>query len=173
MQGEITTERLSLRPLHLADAPRVAELTSDAAVARNVGMIPVPHPAICAEGWIAILKARASLRADHVYAVTAPDEDLIGCVGARARGDGIFEIGYWFGRAYWGRGYASEAAGAVAAGARALGALVAGHYEDNPASGRVLEKIGFAYTGEVQQRFSLARKEKVPTRMMAYFDAAA
>ena len=173
MQGEITTERLSLRPLHLADAPRVAELTSDAAVARNVGMIPLPHPAICAEGWIAILKARAPLGADHVFGVTLPTTGLIGCVGAHARGDGVFELGYWFGRAYWGRGYASEAAGAVAAGARALGALVAGHYEDNPASGRVLEKIGFAYTGEVQQRFSLARKEKVPTRMMAYFDAAA
>ena len=46
MRDVINTERLRLRPLEIGDAARVARLTSDAAVARNVGMIPSPHPAI-------------------------------------------------------------------------------------------------------------------------------
>jgi hypothetical protein len=32
----------------------------------------------------------------------------------------------------------------------------------------VLEKAGFLYTGEVQQRFSQARETLAPTRMMVW-----
>jgi RimJ/RimL family protein N-acetyltransferase len=39
--------------------------------------------------------------------------------------------------------------------------LVAGHFIDNPASGAVLRKIGFAPTGHLRQRFSLSRGEDV------------
>ena len=46
--------------------------------------------------------------------------------------------------------------------------LLAGHYADNPASGHVLVKAGFLYTGEVIPRFSLARGESAPTRMMVW-----
>jgi RimJ/RimL family protein N-acetyltransferase len=47
-------------------------------------------------------------------------------------------------------------------------AVVSGHFADNPASGRVLEKAGFLYTGEVQPRHSTARGEVAPTRMMVW-----
>jgi len=47
-------------------------------------------------------------------------------------------------------------------------AVIAGHFADNAASGRVLEKCGFLYTGEVRQRFSLARGEEAATRMMVW-----
>ncbi len=46
--------------------------------------------------------------------------------------------------------------------------LVAGHFADNPASGRVLTKAGFLYTGDVGQRRSLARGEDVDMRMMVW-----
>ena len=43
--------------------------------------------------------------------------------------------------------------------ARALGhrRIVAGHFVDNPASGRVLVKCGFRPAGSLRQRFSVAR----------------
>ena len=47
-------------------------------------------------------------------------------------------------------------------------ALVAGHFADNPASGRVLEKAGFLYTGEVRPKFSIARGADADTRMMVW-----
>ena len=65
MRRTIRTERLLLRPLELADAPRVSALTSEPGVARMVGMIPAPNPTICAEGWILIMRARAPLGRDH------------------------------------------------------------------------------------------------------------
>ena len=42
------------------------------------------------------------------------------------------------------------------------------HFEDNPASGRVLEKAGFLYTGEVRAEFSRARGGEARTRRMIW-----
>lgn len=167
MLERIETERLLLRPMVGADAPRIARFTSDIDVARMVSMIPAPNPIVAAEGWILIMRARRPLGRDHVFAVELEGEGLVGIVGAHERPKGEIEIGYWMGRPYWGRGYATEAARAVAEHARDLGRVTAGHFIDNPASGRVLEKAGFAYTGAVEPRFSLARKAKVDTRLMA------
>jgi RimJ/RimL family protein N-acetyltransferase len=39
--------------------------------------------------------------------------------------------------------------------------IVAGHFVDNPASGRVLEKLGFRRTGSVVPQHSIARNREV------------
>ena len=68
-----------------------------------------------------------------------------------------------------GRGLATEAlTGALAWAARDWRRryVVAGHFADNPASGRVLEKAGFLYTGEVRRGFSKARAGEARTRRM-------
>ena len=80
-------------------------------------------------------------------------------------------MGYWLGRPYWGQGLATEAASAALVWAGEgwrRRYLMAGHFADNPASGQVLCKTGFLYTGEVVPRHSLARGEAAPTRMMVW-----
>jgi ribosomal-protein-alanine N-acetyltransferase len=72
-------------------------------------------------------------------------------------------LGYWFERAVWGRGYAFEAALAVtrfAAEIVDLHRLRAGHAYDNPASGRVLTKLGFDHV-DVVERFSRPRNKTI------------
>jgi RimJ/RimL family protein N-acetyltransferase len=81
------------------------------------------------------------------------------------------EIGYWLGRPFWGRGLMTDAVVAALAwvgGAWGRRFVMAGHFADNPASGQVLIKTGFLYTGEVLSRFSIARGEESPTRMMVW-----
>jgi RimJ/RimL family protein N-acetyltransferase len=81
------------------------------------------------------------------------------------------EIGYWLGRPFWGRGYMTEAVDAAllwAGDGWGRRYLLAGHFADNPASGQVLVKAGFLYTGDVVPRFSMARGEEAPTRMMVW-----
>jgi RimJ/RimL family protein N-acetyltransferase len=165
--ARLFSDRLTLRPPTLGDAPRLAALTRDPGVARMVTSMPYPQPAISAEGFLLIAEARAVLDAERIYAVDLPGEGLIGLCGVHPAG-GTLEIGYWIGRPYWGHGFATEAARTLAGAARDLerGPVVAGHFADNPASGRVLEKAGFVYTGEIAERFSLARSERAPTRMM-------
>ena len=164
--AEIRTDRLILRPPQIADARRIGPLSRDRDVARMVSLMPFPQPDICAEGFILIMQARAGLGTDRVYAIDLPGVGPIGLCGAHSHGNGPIEVGYWLGRPYWGKGFATEAARAVTAVAQGLGRVTAGHFVDNPASGRVLEKVGFVYTGEIAPRFSLARGAKADLRLM-------
>lgn len=169
----IETERLKLRHMRMSDAARVARFCGDPQVGRMLAMTPLPYLDVAAEGWLMTLAARRPLGRDFVFAVELPGEGLIGAIGAHARGEDGFEVGYWFGRPFWGQGFATEAAQAFVGQARALGPLGAGHFVDNPASGRVLAKAGFAYTGETKPLFSMARGESVPCRRMHYAPALA
>ena len=63
-----------------------------------------------------------------------------------------WDISYNLGRQFWGRGYMTEAMGAVMAWAKAalkIKTCVASHAVENPASGRVLEKLGLRYETEI------------------------
>lgn len=168
---EIETERLKLRPLRMSDAARVARFCGDPGVARMILRAPVPYLEIAAEAWIMTLNARAPRGEEFVFAADVEGEGLIGAIGAHKNADASFEVGYWFGRPYWGQGYATEALRGFISEAQGLGALQAGHFVDNPASGRVLEKGGFAYTGETENPYSLGRNARAQVRRMRYAPA--
>lgn len=158
MISTIKTERLILRPLQLVDAPAVAALWREPAVARMVCSIPLPQAPIAAEGWILLDQARQHLKRDFVRAVVHPERGLIGVAGAHVRGSGV-EIGYSIHPEHWGFGFATEAVGAVTKFAASLhcGPVQATVFADNPASRRVLEKLGFAAVGDPYPLFSLGR----------------
>jgi RimJ/RimL family protein N-acetyltransferase len=81
-------------------------------------------------------------------------------------GQGEGELGYWFDQATWGQGYALEAAKAVVRFAICdvrLHCLRSGHAIDNPASRRVLLKLGFRPLDTVQ-RMSRSRGEDIMQR---------
>jgi RimJ/RimL family protein N-acetyltransferase len=168
----IETDRLTLRALRMKDAPRVARFCGDPGVGRMLAMTPLPYLDVAAEGWIMITRARAPLGLDYVFAIDLEGEGLIGAAGAHKRDGDAYEVGYWLGRPYWGQGYATEALSALVTEARALGTLQAGHFIDNPASGHVLQKSGFAYTGETAPLFSLGRGESVMCKRMRFVGAA-
>ncbi|MEX1152923.1 GNAT family N-acetyltransferase [Parvibaculum sp.] len=162
MQEELRTERLLLRPLRETDAERLAALANNWNVARMLARMPFPYTLDMAQNWITRQNAMRADGEEFVYAV-ANDDGFIGGCGVQAHADGTHEIGYWVGEPYWNRGYASEAAGAVLdAAVERFGAqtLISGHFAENHASGRVLTKLGFRYTGE-EQRWCVARQEKV------------
>lgn len=162
---EIDSERLILRPVETCDLGRVAQFLADHDVARMTASVPSPYPAVAAEGWLMLMRARAHLGEDFIFAVELPGDGLIGVIGAHKR-EGKVKVGYWIGRPYWGHGYATEALRAFVTEAQNLGDLHASHFLDNPASGRVLEKAGFVPTGAVEPGFSVARGGSAPVRRM-------
>jgi 8-oxo-dGTP diphosphatase len=146
-----TTQRLILRALVLADMSPLVTLLDDYEVSKN--LISVPHPFAEAH-FHAFLTRQAQKRQagiGHVFAVTrAMDGAFIGICGLDRLDGDVWEFGYWYGRLYWGQGYATEAARPVLRFAfDDLGAqaAAAGWFADNPASGRVLEKLGFTLSG--------------------------
>jgi RimJ/RimL family protein N-acetyltransferase len=154
----ITTERLVLRPLELRDAARIALLAGDFDVASMTGTIPHPYNEQMAGEWI----GSALAGEEGTVFVIERDGALIGCVGYREDEKGGAELGYWLGKPYWGHGYATEASAAMVAyafDAGGLDYLTIGHFADNPASARIIAKLGFTEQGE-KIRECVAREEK-------------
>lgn len=158
----IRSERLFLRPGWPEDQGEIFAGIADEAVARHLARLPWPYPPEAAREYAELPQDR---RFPH-FMITLPTGEgsrLIGCIGLAPHGDEV-ELGYWVAREYWNRGYATEAARALLSLVRTLGhsRLVSSHFVDNPASGRVLRKIGFCPTGEVRPRFCCARGEDTP-----------
>lgn len=166
----IETRRLALRSPEPRDVERLAALADDYGVAKNTLRIPHPYRRADADQFVERVAAQ-DRRRDNTFVIEHEDEGAIGVIGFFADKDPWPEMGYWIGRPWWGRGFATEAAEGALAWARRSWkrrAVTAGHFVDNPASGRVLEKAGFLYTGEVRRALSRARGEEVDTRMMLW-----
>ena len=165
---EIETPRLRLRTPLDRDVRDIVYLANDKEIARNTTGVPHPYSIHHGMAFIAMVN------------LTDPDVDLpllvehrslgpAGMVGLHRRDEPWSEIGYWLGRDFWGQGIATEAADALLDWAyriRGDRVVSSGHFADNAASGRVLEKLGFLYTGEIRQRRSHARRDPTATRMM-------
>jgi RimJ/RimL family protein N-acetyltransferase len=163
----LVTERLRLRPLGDADAAPMTPLANDLGVARMTTSIPHPFTKDMAEGFVARMAQREPRR-EATFAIERRDGPFMGVLGVHPRDGSARELGYWIGRPFWGAGYMTEAVTAALVWASdewGVRALAAGHFDDNAASGRVLTKAGFLYTGEVVNRFSVARGETAKTRM--------
>lgn len=166
----IATARLRLRQLRKADAGRIADLANDFDVARMTSRLPHPYTLTDAETWLDQWGAPDPGR-QATFAIEHPDDGLMGVVGLFPNEEGRCELGYWLGRPFWGQGYATEAASAAVVWASdewRKRAIFAGHFSDNPASGQVLCKSGFLYTGEVKLTPSVARGEAAPSRTMVW-----
>ncbi|CAN5387022.1 GNAT family N-acetyltransferase [soil metagenome] len=171
----IETRRLSLRAPAPQDATRIATLANDEAIARMTCRMPHPFGTGDAEEFVLAVAGQDPARAS-TFLIEHEDLGPVGVIGLfedddSPLGRGAPETGYWIGRDFWGRGFATEALeGALVWASKRWKrrALLAGHFSDNPASGRVLEKAGFLYTGETRSAFSRARAGRADKRMMVW-----
>ncbi|MXP24509.1 GNAT family N-acetyltransferase [Altererythrobacter indicus] len=151
------TDRLFLRPVFEEDWRSIHDGLSDPQVVRMLSNAPWPYQAEHAREFVKRPQDPFFPR----FAITLPDEKgapLIGHVALTLHEDGP-EIGYWIRRDRWGQGYASEAGEGLLNVARMLGhkQVYGGHYLDNPASGRVLQRLGFQRTGVLRKLASKGR----------------
>ncbi len=161
------TERLLLRPGWPEDARALYQAIADERIVRNLASAPWPYRLADAEAFLSTERDPASMGL-LMFRRTAAAPELVGCAGFGRRPSGAIEFGYWVARPHWGKGYATEAGRALVELARdslRMSKLHAGHFLDNPASGRVLEKIGFRPTGIVAPRFSAGRQAEAPCRL--------
>ena len=156
IQPVLETPRLLLRPFTLADASEVQRLAGAWEIADVTGNVPHPYEDGMAEEWIGGHAARFAQGEAVTFAVTTRDDGrLLGCIGlVMAPRHHRAELGYWMGVPFWNQGYMTEAAGAVveyAFGMDGLHKITASHLVRNPASGRVMEKIGMIREGVLRQ----------------------
>jgi RimJ/RimL family protein N-acetyltransferase len=146
-------KRLMLRPLKAADIGRFLPLIVDFEVAKNLAIVPHPYTEDDACAFIVKSAEGWTDRKNCTFAVLRKEDGaFIGLCGIHPRPS--WEFGYWVGKLHWGKGYATEAGARVVAFAfaeLAADQVNAGWYVDNPASGRVLEKLGFLPAGTAEQ----------------------
>ena len=151
----LRTKRLLLRPFALADAPSVQRLAGDRDVASTTLTIPHPYEDGVAEAWIETHAQNWEEKKVLTLAVTTDEEGLVGAMGLHLKMEHRrAELGYWIGVPFWNRGYATEAASAVTKfgfDELDLNRIEAHHFTHNPASGRVMEKLGMKLEGVRRQ----------------------
>ncbi len=151
-QPLIRTARLALRTFKLTDAPQIRRLASNRSVASMMLTMPHPYEDGMATKWIIRQNKDFKLGLAVCFAIVHRNNDcLMGAIGLNIHR--VFEraeLSYWLGKPYWGCGYCTEAAEAVLRYGfenLKLNRIYGHHFKTNPASGRVMQKIGMSYEG--------------------------
>ncbi|MCL2544907.1 MAG: GNAT family N-acetyltransferase [Clostridia bacterium] len=153
----LETPRLLLRKIAMSDVPDLYAYGRDPEVARHVLWEPYRSEAD-ARTYVRFLHRQ--YRGDQPSSwgiVYKPQRKMIGTIGFMwwNRDHNSAEVGYSLARPYWNRGIMSEALGeALRFGFEAMGLhrIEAQHESDNPASGRVMEKVGMHREGTLHGR---------------------
>ena len=157
----IETERLVIRPFEEPDVAPFAALAGVPSRARMMGSVPLPFTEDEARDWLD--KRSWDNPPGYFLAITDRAGVLLGGMGPGPAP--AFDFGYVLSRAAEGRGIATEAGRAVIAAIFAAPdapqSLTAGCFTDNPASARVLTKLGFRLESTEEGR-SRARLEPCP-----------
>ncbi|XEC96733.1 GNAT family N-acetyltransferase [Paenibacillus tarimensis] len=150
------TDRLLLRLFESADAKTVQSLAGTKEVARTTLSIPFPYPDGAAEKWIEATRQSAEKGDNYAFAmIRKEDEALVGNMSLGvSKNHKRAELAYWVGQPFWGKGYATEAARRIVRfGFEELNInrIHAAAMTKNPASYKVMSKIGMKYEGTFPQ----------------------
>jgi RimJ/RimL family protein N-acetyltransferase len=143
----LDTARLHLRRPVEGDAEAIIAIAGDWEVACRLARMPHPYTEADVRFFFGHIVPH-----EPTWAIVWRETGrLIGMIGLAPAPDGrSAELGYYVARDHWGRGIATEAALTIARiGFQSFGypKLTSAYYTDNPASGRVLAKVGFTVVG--------------------------
>ena len=148
VEAILETARLRMRAYSDADIPELVPLIGAREIAATTGRIPHPYTADDAREFLAMIETDREVR----LAITLRDDErLVGGIGLRLLEEHRqAELGYWLGLPYWGKGYGTEAAREMLRYGfedLKLHRIFASHFASNPASGRILKKLGMRHEG--------------------------
>ncbi|KKC35030.1 hypothetical protein WH87_17835 [Devosia epidermidihirudinis] len=139
----LVTTRLTLRKPVSSDLADLVALANNPNVVAPTATMPFPYLEEHAEAFVAGVDDPTTPRA---YAIANADDRLMGVVSLKFAPDTAPELGYWLGEPHWGHGYTAEAAKGLLDAVRHNGSIPkvrARVLQSNPASARVLDKLGF------------------------------
>lgn len=153
----IRTERLLLRPFQTSDVEVVHRLAGSQDVAAGT-FLPHPMDRQAAQNWITERVEDQAAGRGVTFAITlAESGQVIGSIGMElvaAHEQG--RLSYWLGNPYWNKGYGTDAVTALVGygfNNLKLHRIYAPHFHTNPASGRVLQKVGMTHEGRLREHY--------------------
>ncbi|AMM94675.1 acetyltransferase [Peribacillus simplex] len=148
----ITSKRLVLRLFQKSDAVAVTKLCNNYNIYKNTLYLPYPYSIEDALSWIEHHLDNFNTNKSYEFAITDKEsEELYGAIAlSNNQKFNNGEIAYWIGEKFWGNGYATEAAQAIlhfAFEEKQYHKVFARYFHSNPASGRVMQKLGLKKEG--------------------------
>ncbi|MFL2105505.1 GNAT family N-acetyltransferase [Desemzia sp. FAM 23991] len=164
LHNQIDGERIRLRPIRLSDAEDMYEYASDAETTKYVFET---HKSLedtkenIAKYFLASPLGKFAIELKDTH-------KMIGTIDLRVdEKDKKAEMGYTLNKGYWGKGYTTEAAKLMLQlgfQELELQRILAVHDERNPASGRVMEKLGMICEGTLRNN-RFVKEESVTDKM--------
>ncbi|MDR2276073.1 MAG: GNAT family N-acetyltransferase [Sphingobacterium sp.] len=150
----LETERLILDEITAADIPHIVLYLQDKVFSDYTSNIPYPYREQDAELWLQLSSEAFKNRSGFTFAIRNKNRKFLGAIGLHDQGSDKAELGYWLGIPNWNNGYVTEAAKAIIRyGFRELNfnKIFATYFPHNPASGKVMEKIGMQKEAVLKQ----------------------
>jgi RimJ/RimL family protein N-acetyltransferase len=153
----IVTKNLEIRILSSQDRNSLQEAADCRDIADTMISVPYPFTEVVAENWIKRAEEEFDSQKGYHFGIFERNTGkLTGYITLREleREHSQVEFSFWIAKPEWGKGYATEACRAVVDfGFQSLGInrIYAFHMVRNPASGRVLEKLGFVEEGLLRE----------------------
>lgn len=148
----ITTKSLVLRLFQKSDAVAVTKLCNNYNIYKNTLYLPYPYSIEDALSWIEHHLDNFNANKSYEFAITDKESgELYGAIAlSNNQKFNNGELAYWIGEKFWGNGYATEAAQAIlnfAFEEKQYHKVFARYFNSNPASGRVMQKLGLKKEG--------------------------
>jgi [ribosomal protein S5]-alanine N-acetyltransferase len=146
-QPTLMTERLTLRPFISDDAFDIERLAGRREIADTTLTIPHPYPHGAAAAWILTHAPAWEAGTAATFAIVENEGSrLVGVTTLMIKSEHRrAELGYWIALDRWNQGYATESNQRLidfGFGVLGLHRIEARHFLRNPASGRVMVKLG-------------------------------
>lgn len=149
---KLYTPRLTLKPIGADRAEALAQLISSREFSDNTSSIPYPYTLQDAKNYLRLQAEGYRSGNDIMLGIFESQTGvLVGNIGLHLKREHQrAELGYIVGKAFWNSGFGTEAASAVmdyGFSQLNLRKITAKHYEHNPASGRIMQKLGMTKEG--------------------------
>jgi RimJ/RimL family protein N-acetyltransferase len=148
----IETNRLLLRKFKLTDADKVTDVCNNYNIFINTLSLPYPYTKDSAITWIECHEE--NFENDKFYEFAICDKLTGELYGSMALSNNKKykngELAYMIGEPYWNKGFGTEAAQAMIRWAfdhKSYHKVYARYFVSNPASGRIMEKVGMKKEG--------------------------
>lgn len=151
-------QRLRLGRIRQSDIPLIVSYANNKNISDNVLTLPYPYTEENALQWIKMSEDGFEKEKDYIFGIYLNETDeFIGGIGLHTdKAHFKAELGYWIAEPFWNKGFASEAGIEILKfgfESLNLNKIYASHFLFNPASEKVLQKIGMTKEATLKDHY--------------------
>lgn len=158
----LKSDRLILKIPQASNIPDIIQYANNVNISNNLISLPHPYAEKDAIFWLNMAHQGFQNKENYIFGIHLDKNKFIGGIGLHTHArDNHAELGYWIGEPHWNKGIVTEAVAIMLKfgfEALKLERIYAVHFEDNPASGKVMIKNGMQHEGVLRNHVKKGEK---------------